>query len=207
LTIVGKRYNGVWDMTKSYQLVFTEYIDEITKDVGENIFFDDLPSDYQVYLLYYPGIEQNEDLTSKLRDLGEIAGRNLLVNISKLDDPNYRKIVKKFGIRKYPTIIITAIENLASPPGEYSTAFVKIDNERLLQSSDLAFECVQKIYNLFIDDKISEAMREKNRDERIFRIKGALNDALRGMRDYLKEWNVSFSFAGFKLQLKPKGEG
>ncbi|UCE15648.1 MAG: hypothetical protein JSV12_07185 [Candidatus Bathyarchaeota archaeon] len=189
----------------SYQLVLSELINEKTKDVGENIFFNDLPSDYQVYVLYYPGISLNEDLASKLRNLGEIAGRNLLVNIARLDDPNYKKIVKKFGIRTFPTIIVTAIDKLASPPTEYSTAYVKIDNKRLLNSPDLTFECVQKMFNLFIEGKISEAIREKNHKVRMSRIKGIINSALKGIRDYLKKWDVSFSFITGKLELKHRG--
>lgn len=186
----------------SYQLVLTEFSDEITRDVGENIFFNDLPSEYQVYVFYYPGTRLNKDLASKLRDLGTITGRNLLVNIARLDDPNYKKIVNMFKIRTFPTIIITAIDKLASPPSEYSTAYVKIDNKRLLNSPELTFECVQKMFNLFIDGKISEAIREKRREVRVTRIKGILNDALKGMRDYLKERDISFSFITGKLELK-----
>jgi len=188
-----------------YQLVLSESTDEeITKDRVENIFFDDLPSDYQVYLLYYPGTSVNEELTSKLRSLGEITGRNLLVNIAKLDDPHFKKIVRTFGIRTFPTIIITAIDKLASPPEEYSTAFVKIDDKRLLSSSDLTFECVQKIFNLFIDGKISEAIGVKKGDVRVSRIKGVINSALKGIQGFLKGWNISFSFITGKLELKPR---
>jgi hypothetical protein len=189
-----------------YRLVLSEpVVGEKTRDVGENVFFSDLPSDYQVYVLYYPGTSLNKDLANKLRNLGKIAGKNLFVNMAKLDDPNYRMIVNRFGIRTFPTIIITAIDRLASPPTEYSTAYVKIDNKGLLNSPDLAFECVQKMFNLFIDGKIAEAVREQNRDLLMSRIRGILGNALKGLLGYLKEWDISFSFIQGKLELKPRG--
>ncbi len=178
---------------------------EITKGVGENVFFNDMPSDYEVYVLYYAGTSLNKDLADKLRDIGNIAGKNLFVNIAKLDDPNYRKIANKFGIRTFPTIIITAVDNLASPPSDNSTAYVKMENKRLLSSPDIAAACVDKMFNLFIEGKIAEAMREQKRDVHISNIKGVMNDALRGMLGYLKEWDISFSFIEGRLELKPKG--
>jgi hypothetical protein len=146
----------------------------------------------------------NKDLETKLRKLGEVAGTNLFVNIAKLDDPNYVKIVNKFNVKTLPTIIMTAIDKLAFSPAEYSTAYVKIDDKRLLDSPELTFECIQKMFNLFIVGKISEAVREKNHDARISRFKGVINDALKGIQGYLMKWDISFSFMGGKLEVKPR---
>ncbi|KAF5428645.1 hypothetical protein C5S39_10980, partial [Candidatus Methanophagaceae archaeon] len=106
-----------------YQLVLRELIDveKGIKAVGENVFFDDLPSDCKVFALYYPAAVPNEDLENALRNLGNITGKNLFVNIGRLDDPNYDEIVDKFKIRNSPVIIVTAIDKLASPPTEFST--------------------------------------------------------------------------------------
>ncbi len=126
---------------------------EKTKDIGENVFFSNLPSDYEVYLLYYPGPNSNKELMDKLRDLGNITGKNLFVNIAKLNDPNYKKIVNTFEIKTFPTVILTAVDKFASLPIDHSTAYVKIDNKKLLGSPDLTAECIYKIYNLFIRGK------------------------------------------------------
>jgi hypothetical protein len=195
----------------SYQLVLSEPIDENIgpvfgdKDFGTNVFFDNLPSDCQVYVLYYPGISLNRDLANKLKSLGNIAGRNLFVNIAKLDDPKFQIVVSKFRIKTFPTMIITAIDKLASPPEEFSTAYVKIEDKKLLSSTDLAFECIQKIFNLFIDGKISEAVRENNREVRNVRIKAFLNNALGGVQGFLKDWEINFDFLSGRLGLKYKG--
>ena len=39
----------------TFQLVLTEASAENPKDIGENVFFDNLDTDYKVYLFYYPG--------------------------------------------------------------------------------------------------------------------------------------------------------
>ena len=191
-----------------YQLVLSEFIDEKTKEVGENVFFDNLPSQYEVFILYYPGAMPNEELESALRNLGNITGENLFVNIGRLNDPNYKKIANKFDIRNLPVIIVTAIDKLASPPTEFSTAFVKIDSKRLLNSPNLAIECLQTLFNLFIDEKISEAIsqaKHAERDALISHLKGIITDALNGMRKFLGERDIIVSLAEGKFELRRSG--
>ena len=184
-----------------YQLVLSELIDEVTRDVGENVFFDNLPSDYKVFIFYYPAPMPNEDLESALRNLGNIAGKNLFVNIGWLNDDKYDTITKLFDIKNFPVIIVTAIDKLASPPTEFSTAFVKIENKRLLNSTNLAIECVQTVFNLFIQGKISEAMSRVKRYER-----GALTShLLKGMRKFLDERDIIFGIGAFRFELKRSG--
>ena len=117
--------------TISYKLVLSG-MPEFKEGVDEDVYLDDIPSDYKVYLLYYPGPLLNEDLENKLRTLGEITGRNLFVYIGRLDDPKYSKIASTFKIMKLPVIIITGVEGFASVKSGnyYSTAFVKLDNKR-----------------------------------------------------------------------------
>ena len=103
----------------TYRLVLTETFDQKTKDVGDNVFLDDLSNEYKVYVFYYPEITPNEVLKKKLRLLGDISGKNLFVNIGRRNDPNFNKILNKFEIRDYPVIIVTAITNLASLRAEH----------------------------------------------------------------------------------------
>lgn len=201
-----------------YQLVLRELIDEGKgrgiKDVGENVFFDNLPSDCKVFTFYYPAAMPNEDLESVLRNLGNITGKNLFVNIGRLNDPNYGKIATKFNIKNLPVIIVTAIDKLASLPTEFSTTYVRIDSKKLLNSPNLATECVQTIFNLFIQGKISEAMSKVKRYERdalISHIKGimtdALKDALKGMSKFFEERDIIVSLIEGKFELKRSGGG
>ncbi len=192
-----------------YQLVFTEPESELKGPTLErgagSVFFDNLPADYKVYLFYYSGVNVNNDLVKKLKAFGKITGQNLYVNIGRLDDPSYRKAVAKFGIRKFPTLIVTAVESLASPPGEDSTPCIKIDDKNFINSTEAVFQFLEKTYNLFMDLRIAEAMKEKNKDLRAFHIKGFLNDALKGLSGYLKEWTFSLSLLEGKFEIKPKG--
>lgn len=184
-----------------YQLILSELIEEKTKEVGENIFLENLPSDYEVYLLYYPGGIPNEDLEHKLRKLGDSTGKNLLINIGRLNDPNYRKIANKFNIKNLPIIIVTAIDKLASSPTQFSTAYAKIDSKRLLNSPDLAIECVQKLFNLFIEGKISEAMSQVDTDKRNVLI----NNVLNGIWEIIGGRDISISLFDGKFEIKKSG--
>jgi len=186
----------VIDIIMSYQLVLYESMKEITKEVGENIFFDSLPSDSEVYLLYYPGAMPNKELENRLRDFGNNAGKNLFVNIGRLNDPNFKKIVNKFNIENFPVIIVTADSRLASL--EFETAYVKLDNKNLLNSSDLAIDCAQKLFLLFIQEKISEALRQPDVYDRkviISRLNGVISTVLKGIE-------FSASLFGGKLEVK-----
>jgi hypothetical protein len=73
----------------TYKLVFTERPAEGQKDLGESVYLDNLPIDYQVYAFYYAGALSNEVLEDKLRKLGDITGKNLFVDIGKLSDPRH----------------------------------------------------------------------------------------------------------------------
>ena len=107
-----------------YKLVLSETSYETTKDIGENVFIDNMNDDCKVYLFYYPGAMPNTELESKLRNLGGITGKNLFVNIGRLNDPKYYRIKNIFGIKDFPVIILTAIDGLAAVKTDkaYSTA-------------------------------------------------------------------------------------
>lgn len=191
----------------SNRLVFTEFEEGTSKVVGENVFFDNLPHDCLVFLLYYPGAMPNEDIENKLRNLGNIAGNNLFVNIGKLNDPSYRKVRNKFTITNLPVIIITAIDTLSSPPGELSTAYVRIDNQRLLNSPNL-IECIQRLFNLFIDRKILEALSQFKKDQRdlfISHLKNIVTNALKGTIEFVGERDISVSLIEGKFEIKKSG--
>lgn len=192
----------------TYQLVLSELVDATTRDVAENVFFDNLPSNYEVYLLYYSGAEPNEGLETKLRDLGKDTGKNLFVNIGRLSDPNYKKIRNKFDIKNLPVIIITAIDTLASLPTEFSTAYVRIDDEKLLKSPDLVIKCVQRLFNLFIDKKISEALNQFKIDQRgllLSHLKSIVTNAIKEVWKFFLERDISVSLTEGKFELKKSG--
>ena len=184
-----------------YQLVLSELIDEVTRDVGENVFFDNLSSDYKVFIFYYAGAMPDKNLESALRNLGNIAGKNLFVNIGLINDDKYPTIGRLFDIKPLPVIIVTAIDKLASAPTEFSTAYVKIEDKRLLNSTNLAIDCVQTVFNLFIQEKISEAMSQVKRHKR----EALISHLLKGMREFLDKRDIIFGIGEFRLELKRSG--
>src|SRR5215813_5561786 len=142
----------------TYRLVFEERPSEGNKDVGENVFLANLPSDYKVYAFYYPGNSPDDSLEDKLRELGNSTGTNLFVNIGGRNDPEYGEIAKRFEIEAHPVIIVTAVDALASPQGEYMSAYARLDSPKLLASADRAVRCVEELFNLFIRNEVSKAI-------------------------------------------------
>jgi hypothetical protein len=167
-----------------FKLVLSEFNEEKRKEIGENVFLDNLPLESEVYLLYYSGAMPDKELENRLRALGESAGNNLFVNIGRLNDPSFRKIANKFDIKDFPVIIITANSRLASHPVEFETAYVKLDSKKLLKNPDLAIDCVQKLFLLFIQGEISEALKQPgvyDRRATVARINSVVSGALKGV--------------------------
>ena len=187
----------------SYQLFLLETSNEKEKAVGENVFFENLPYNYEVYAFYYPSAVPNRKLEDKLRDLGDMTGNNLFVNIGSLNDPKYNEIANRFNIKNLPVVIVTAISKLASPPDEFLTAYAKIDSKRILNSQDLAIDCIQKLFNLFIEGKISEAVKQAKRDQ----VKEDISHLMKAIGNALKGLEIGFSIAEGKFELKLKQSG
>jgi hypothetical protein len=192
-----------------FQLVFEEPPGPIAaKAVGENVFFSDLPGDCKVFLFYYPGAMPDPNLEPKLRALGERTGTNLFVNIGWLNDPQYDKIVKYFGITKNPVIIMTAIPELASPLGDYATLYARLDSSKLLGFADHTIQCVQELFNLFIQGKVAEAINQAKSaqaKEFLLSVTRSVVGALKSVVGFIADHDISFSFLGAKLEVKKSG--
>jgi len=187
-----------------YQLVLSEPAAG-ARNVGENVFLNNLPVTSKVYLLYYPGANVDKELERRLRKLGKDTGTNLFVNIGKLNDPNYRKIAKKFDIKSLPVIIITGVEELASAKTELATAFVKLDSKNLLNSPDSLMECVQKVFNLYVEGKVSKAMSHGGRTEFLSNLKKIVMIPLLGIKGFLEKRDITVSLITGTFSLKRSG--
>ena len=193
-----------------YSLVLTRPTEEGAKDFGENIFFDQLSDKYRVYLFYYPGPILNPDLEKNLRDFGVGTGKNLLVNIGRLNDPKFNQIVSAFKIRTFPVVIVTAIDNLASMKTDnyYSTAFVRLDNRDLLKNGDKTVECLGELFNLFISGQVSMAINQAGRDQRdasLSVLRSKIVSALTIIGSALNEKDISVSLLEGKFEIKNRG--
>ena len=149
----------------------------------------------------------NEDLEHKLRKFGNIIGKNLFVNIGRLNDPNYKKIASRFEIRDLPVIIITAIDGLSSVKTEryYSTFFVRLDSKILLHSGDLTIKSIEQLFNLFIGGQISEALSQYRHDQRnafLSKLKVVILNSLKVIAKFLSDRDISISLLEGKFELK-----
>ena len=174
------------------------------KQVGDNVFLDDVPPNCRVYLFYYPGAMPDAALEKALRELGEIAGNNLFVNIGRLDDPQYDKIASHFSIKSLPVIVLTADASLASPSDSYLSSFVRIDNKSLLSSPERCVNFVQQIVNLFLQGKIAEAVSQGSRKGKLELLRSVgtfLADAMKSLGGFIADRDFSFSVAEGKSGL------
>jgi hypothetical protein len=204
--------NGLLQFTVTYRLLLAEPSEEYgKKDIGENVFLNDLPYDYKVYVFYYPGIMPNPLLEEKLRALGNDTGKNLFVNIGRRNDPNFDKIVARFGIRGYPVIVVTAVDELASLRigDKFSTVYVqeyiKLDKHNLMESIDSTIRSVESLFSLFITGNIRDAIRQVKKDQSqatISHVKDTISRQLRSVGNFLSDKDISFSLAEGKFELR-----
>jgi hypothetical protein len=178
------------------------------KDSGENILLADLSNDYKVYAFYYPGQPVDSDFEDKLRELGKQTGKNLLINIGRYSDPQFDRIVKMFGIKKYPVLVMTALKELAASEDDNLTAYARLDSEQLFNSPDRALSCIEGLFNLFLQGKVAEAVSHAKwaqRAEVLRVVSGVVGAGLAKIANLVFDRDVVISFATFKLELKKKG--
>ncbi|MFX0208364.1 MAG: hypothetical protein ACFFDT_20445, partial [Candidatus Hodarchaeota archaeon] len=97
---------------------------------------------------------------------------------------------------------------LASSPNEFSTAYVRIDGKKLLESPETVIECLYRLYNLFIQGQVYEAMNQDKSDRRaamLSEIKNSLIGILKGIGRFLEDRDIMFSYGLFKFELKRSG--
>jgi hypothetical protein len=176
----------------------------VTKDIGENIFLSDLGAEYKVFAFYYPSAMGDEGLEEGLRKLGALTGKNLFVNIGKLDDPSLNQIVTAFEIDSYPVVVVTATSELAGPDGEYLTAFARIDEGRLVGDPEKLVTLVQELYGLFLRGEIAAAMAKAKRKQRLEIVRAVaatIGRALKGLGGWVADRDVKVSVLEGKFEL------
>ncbi len=178
------------------------------KGVGSR-FFKDLPEDSKVFLLYYRGAMPDKPLEDKLTALGKSTGKNLYVNLGSANDDSYGMIVKRFGIRKFPVLIMTAVADLASVDDGSVTTFARLDSDELLSSPEKTVECAEELFNLFIQGKVAEAISKAKwtqRAELLNALGSVVGTALKAVGKFLSSYSITFSAIEGKFELKPSGD-
>jgi hypothetical protein len=193
-----------------YELSLTKYEGPgTTKDIGENVFLSDLSDEYRVFAFYYPPAMRDEELEAALRNLGDLTGKNLFVNIAKLNDPSFTKIVKTFEIHDYPVVVVTATSDLAGAHEHGVNVYVRIDDKRLLSDPARAAELVQEIYTLFLHGDIADAIskvKSKKRHELIRAVTTRISSGIRGLVGFVadRDFKISLVEGSFEMTKSAK---
>jgi hypothetical protein len=128
------------------------------RSVGESVFLYDLPKAPKVFVFFYQGSDDTQDVEDRLRALGRRTGDNLFVNLGSLADPAYEDAVERFGIRQLPVVIVTAVAAFAATP-DGKTTFVRLDSSALFSKPAELVRTVEELFNLFLAGNVAQAVR------------------------------------------------
>lgn len=176
----------------------------VTKDIGENVFLADLSHEYKVFAFYYPTAMRNQELEAKLRDLGDLTGTNLLVNMGKLNDPALGKITQAFQIDTYPVIVVTATAALGGVPGQGISTYVRLDNGKLLADPARTVTLVQEIYGLFLRGEVADAISKAKwtqRTELLRAVAARITGGLRALAGFVADRDIKISLTQGSFEL------
>jgi hypothetical protein len=193
----------------SYNLILAEQPDDQTRSgraVGEeNAVLRNLTNEFKVYAFYYPSAVTDDALEHRLRELGQRTGKNLYINIGGLGDEDYNTVTQLFRIDSLPVIVITALDSLASPPGEYLTAFVRLDSRNLLNSPDDTIQCIEQIFNLFLQGNVAKAIAQAKTSERMALLSHLgtwFLQAFRSMGNFIAKSEITIDVLNGKFEIK-----
>ena len=146
----------------SYRLVLTKNDQDGGRILGENVFIENLPSASDIFIFFYPSESFSmESLETWLRNYDKKIGVKIFVNMGRIGDRNYQRIVRHFEIKTLPVIIITGKDDIASikDGNDSKTVYVKFEGGSL-KNLERTISFVEKAVNLLIDDKIKEAQQQ-----------------------------------------------
>ena len=148
------------------------------------------------------------DFEKSLRTLGERTGENLFVNIGRLNDPQFDKLVRKFEITSFPALVMTAVADLAAAPDdELMSAYVRLDG-RVMAKPDRAIKLVEELYLLFLRKDIAQAIKKASRKSKIElarTIGKHILAMLAKVGTYLAERDFSVSILQGRFEVKKSG--
>jgi hypothetical protein len=187
-----------------YELILDETEQNGAKDVGDNVFLANLPADFPVYAFYYPAEMPDDELETLLRKLGDRTGTNLFVNIGRLNDPQFDKLVRVFQIKSFPSVIMTARGDLAGSDHDMLNAYVKLDG-RLLANPERAIKFIEGLYLLFLKGDVAKAIRKaghKNFTELARTVGKFVLTALTQIGTYIVDHDFSVSLVQGRFEVK-----
>jgi hypothetical protein len=119
-------------------------------------------------------------------------------------DPDYDKAERRFGIRKWPVIIVTAISPLAATP-DGDNAFVRLDNRSLFERPEELVRTVEELLNLFLGGQIARAVATGWREGGKAALIAAAQriwSVIKPVITWVAERDLTLEFLGVKIELK-----
>jgi hypothetical protein len=190
----------------AYDIVFVEK-PEPGRAVGDSVFLSNLPTNPKIFAFFYRGAADTSEVEKQLRALGQRTGDNLFVNIASQADPDYDKAEKRFGIRRWPVIVVTAISPLAATP-EGDNAFVRLDNKPLFAKPEELVRTVEELFNLFVGGQIGHAIVTGWTQQGKASLLAAAErvwSVVQPVIKWLGKRDFAFEFAGAKIEVKQGG--
>lgn len=184
--------------------------DKMSYQYDPNVVLDTVAHDCKVYCFVIGRSDIADDLKNDLKKLGEEYEKNLYVGLWNMGDPNYDVLAREYGLRKIPSIVMTALDTL-SDNGENQYSFLRLDG-RLLENEFInetkAF--IRELYNLFIKGEIKEALK----NAKIKKVKVFLVDLAKKLGKFSEKFltllgsiGLTLEYGGAKLILgKDSGE-
>jgi hypothetical protein len=171
----------------------------------------DVPSNSEVYIFYIPGITTLPELSNTLISWGKTTGKNAFVGLLSSDAPDYKTIISYFNVKKSPALIISATPAFASDTEKAATtAYARIDNLRMLSNQAEITECIQEIYNLFIQSKVKEAIstakKEGFKENLKFYLGKLKDDAGKAVNEFFKTHDVNIDVFKGKIVITPSAK-
>jgi hypothetical protein len=174
-----------------------------------NVYLGNVDPDCKVYLFAFTGMNQlNPKLRKALAKWGKKTGKNLFVGFWANDDEDFQKAVHSFKLKKAPAIVITAESKLAFMNQTAQTVYARIDDEKILQDDkflDLAVKTFDRLYLLFLNGRVQEAIKEAEKAHdrrRILEFLRRLKDSLGSVGKFLNDHKISIEFGQFKFEIE-----
>jgi hypothetical protein len=191
----------------AYDIVFVDK-PLVGRAVGdESIFLANLPTNPKIFAFFYRGSADVGEVEKRLRALGQKTGPNLFVHFSSEADPDYDKAEKRFGITKWPVVVVTAISPLAATP-DGDNLFVRLDNRSLFADPEKLVRTVEELFNLFLREKIGQAIRTgwlRSGQAAISQAAGRVWSVIKPVITWVAERDISVGFLGVKIEVKEAG--
>jgi len=171
----------------------------------------EVPSDSEVYIFYIPGITTLPELSNTLISWGKTTGKNAFVGLLSGDAPDYKTIISYFNVKKSPAVIISGAPAFASDDEKAATtAYARIDNLRMLSNQAKITECIQELYNLFIQNKVKEAIstakKEGFKQNFKYYLGKVKDEAGKAVNEFFKTHDVNIDVFKGKIVISPSAK-